>query len=84
MQVHLSSQFSRHLVKTLDRIRRTVYRFEAFTYDAVDRDPGKGELQTNMVNPTTDARVKGDTHTSSRKQGIPPQVTSQFCLCPLS
>ena len=46
VQVHLSSQFSRHLMKTLDRIRYAVYGFEAFAYDPVDRDPGKCELQT--------------------------------------
>jgi hypothetical protein len=44
MQVRLSSKFSHHLVETLDRIRYTVYRFEAFAYDPVDRDPGKCEL----------------------------------------
>ena len=44
IQAHLSSQFSRHLVETLDRIRYTVHRFEMFTYDLVDRDPGKCEL----------------------------------------
>jgi hypothetical protein len=36
----LLSQFSRHLVETLDRIRYAVYRFEAFACDPVDRDPG--------------------------------------------
>jgi hypothetical protein len=66
MQVYLS-QFSRHLVETLDRIRYAVYRFETFTHDPVDRDPGKCELQTKCVNPTTAARVKGDTHINSRK-----------------
>ena len=49
MHVHLSSQFSRHLVETLDRIRYAVHRFEAFTYDLVDRDPRRFELQTNRV-----------------------------------
>ena len=49
MQVYLSSQFSRHLVEALDRIRYAVYRFEAFAYDPVDRDPGKCELQTIRV-----------------------------------
>ena len=49
IQAHLSSQFSRHLVETLDRIRYTVHRFEMFTYDLVDRDPGKCELQTSGV-----------------------------------
>jgi hypothetical protein len=44
MQVRLSSQFSRHLVETLDRICDAVYRFEAFAYDPVDGDPGKCEL----------------------------------------
>jgi hypothetical protein len=44
MQIHLSPQFSRHLMETLDRIRHAAYRFEAFTYDPVDRDPGKWEL----------------------------------------
>ena len=49
-RVHLSSLFTRHLVETLDRIRYAVYRFETFTYDPVDRDPGKCELvQTNSV-----------------------------------
>ena len=47
MQIHLSSQFRRHLVETLDRIRYAVCRFEAFTYDPVYCDPGKCELQTN-------------------------------------
>jgi hypothetical protein len=47
MQVHLSSQFSRHLAETLDSVRHAVYRFETFAYDPVDRDPGKCELQTN-------------------------------------
>ena len=36
-------------METLDRIRYAVRRFEAFTYDLVDRDPGKCELQTNNV-----------------------------------
>ena len=49
MQVHLSSQFNRHLVETFDRIRYAVYRFETFTYDPVDRDPGKCELQIIRV-----------------------------------
>jgi hypothetical protein len=49
MQVYLSSQFTRHLAETLDRICYAVYRFETFTYDPVDRDPGKSELQTNSV-----------------------------------
>ena len=85
MQVDLSSQFTRHLVETLNRIRYAVYRFEAFTYDLVDCDPGKCELQTNNVSiPRRGARAKGDTHTNSRKQGISPQLTSQFCFCPLS
>jgi hypothetical protein len=44
MQVLLSSQFSRHLVETLDRICDAVYRFETFAYGPVDRDPGKCEL----------------------------------------
>ena len=47
--VHLSSQFTRHLVETLDSIRYAVYRFETFTYDPVDRDPRKCELQANSV-----------------------------------
>ena len=85
MQVHLSSQFTRRLVETLDCIRYAVNHFEAFTYDPVDRDPGKRELQTNKcVNPTTGARAKGDTHTESREQGISPQVTGQFRFRPLS
>ena len=45
-QVHPPSQFNRHLVETLDRIRDTVRLFQKFTYDPVDRDPGKRELQT--------------------------------------
>ena len=49
MQVRLSSQFTRHLVETLDRIRYVVYRFEAFTYDPVDCDPGKCELHRQCV-----------------------------------
>ena len=49
MQVHLSSKFARHLVETLDRIRYVVCRFETFTYDPVDRGPGKCELQANSV-----------------------------------
>jgi hypothetical protein len=65
--VHLSSQFTRHLVETLDRIRYAVHRFEAFTYDPVDRDPGKCKLQTNGVSIPRRVRVKGDTHTNSRK-----------------
>ena len=48
MQVHLS-KFARHLVETLNRIRYAVYRFETFTYNPVDRGPGKCELQTNSV-----------------------------------
>jgi hypothetical protein len=47
MQVHLPTQFTRHLVETLDRIRYAVHGFEAFTYDPVDHDPGKFELKTN-------------------------------------
>ena len=47
--VHLTFQFTRHLVETLDRIRDAVHRFEAFTYDLVDRDPGKCELRTSSV-----------------------------------
>ena len=58
MRVLLSSQFSRHLVETLDRIRYEVYRFETFTYGPVDRDPGNCELPTNIVNPTTEAKEK--------------------------
>ena len=84
MRVRLSSQFSHHLVETLDRIRYAVYRFETFTYDLVYRDPGKCELQTNSVNPTTGARAKGDTYTNSRKQDVFPQVTGQFYFHPLS
>ena len=49
MQVRLSSHFTRHLVETLDRIRCAVHRFETFTYNPVDNDPGKLELQTNSV-----------------------------------
>ena len=45
-QVYLSSQFSCHVVETLDRIRDAVGLFQIFTYDPVDRDPGKCELQT--------------------------------------
>ena len=81
--VHLTFQFTRHLVETLDRIRYAIHRFEALTYDLVDRDPGKCELRTNSVNPTS-VRAKEGTHTNGGKQGISPQVASQFCLCPLS
>ena len=49
MQVRLSSHFTRHLVETLDRVHWAVYRFETFTYNPVDNDPGKLELQTNSV-----------------------------------
>jgi hypothetical protein len=49
MQIHLSSQCSRHLVETLERIRYAVYRFKTFTYDPVDHNPGNCELQTNSV-----------------------------------
>ena len=58
MQVHLSSQFSHHLVKALDGICYAIYRFEAFAYDPVDRDPGKCELQTMSVKPTRVTRAK--------------------------
>ena len=46
---NLSSQFTRHLVETLDRIRYAVRHFETFTNDLVDRGPGKCELRTNSV-----------------------------------
>jgi hypothetical protein len=58
MQVHLSSQFSRHLVEAQDRIRYAAYHFEAFTYYPVDRDPGICELQTINGNPTRGTRAK--------------------------
>ena len=80
MEAHLS-QFTRHLVETLDCIRYAVYRFETFTYDLVDHNLGKCELQANSVNP---ARVKGDTHAGSDNQGILPLATRQGCFCPLS
>jgi hypothetical protein len=53
MEIRLSSQFTRHLVVTLDRISYVVHRFEAFTYDLVNRGPGKCELQTNSVSHKT-------------------------------
>ena len=46
MQDYLSSRSTRYVVETLDCIRYAVYRFETFTYDSVDRGPGKCELQT--------------------------------------
>jgi hypothetical protein len=58
IQVHLSSKFTRHLVETLDRIRYAVHRFETFTYDPVDRSPGKCELQTNSVSISRREREK--------------------------
>jgi hypothetical protein len=42
-------QFTRHLVETIDRIHYAVYRFETFTYDLVDHDSGKCELQIIRV-----------------------------------
>ena len=47
MQVHLSPQFTRHLVETLHRIRYVVHCFETLTYDPVDHNPGKRELQAS-------------------------------------
>ena len=38
-------------METLDRIRYAVRHFETFTYDLVDRVPGKCELRTNSVIP---------------------------------
>jgi hypothetical protein len=84
MQICLSSHFIRHLVETLNRIRYAVYRFETFTYDPVDHDPGKFELQTNSVNPATGPKVKGGAHTGSDAQDILPLATRQCCFCPLS
>ena len=49
VQVHISSQFSHHLVETLDRIRYAVHRFKTFAYSPVDRDPGKCKLESNSV-----------------------------------
>ena len=48
-QVHLSSQFTRHFVETLDRIRDAVHLFEMFTYDPINGYSGKCELQTISV-----------------------------------
>ena len=62
-----ASQFIRHLVETLDRIRYAASRFETFTYDLVNGDSWKCELQTNVINPTMGARANGDTRTISRE-----------------
>ena len=46
-QVHAYSQFSRHLVETLDRICDAVHRFETFTYRPVDHSFWMCELHYN-------------------------------------
>ena len=37
------------MVETLDRIRDVVHLLQMFTYDLVDHDPGRCELQTISV-----------------------------------
>ena len=64
-QVRLSSQLSRHLVEALDRIRYAVYRFEAFAYDPVGREPRKRELQTISVTISFCSGTLRGTHASS-------------------
>ena len=49
MQVRLSSQFSRHLVETIDRIRYAVYPFEMVAESAINREPRGCKLQTKGV-----------------------------------
>ena len=45
-------------MQTLDCIRYAVYRFELFTYDLVNRDPGKYELQTNNASVSIPRRLR--------------------------
>ena len=86
MQVHLSSQVTRHLVETLDRIRYTVCHLETFTYDLVGRDPRKSELQTNSLSIPQLVREQKElaTHAGSDRQSILPLATRQCCFRPLS
>ena len=72
MQVHFFSQFHRHLVETLNGIRYAVHRFETFTYNSVDRGPGKCELQTNSMSiPRRVGEQKEIPHYSQNPRRLP-------------
>ena len=47
--VHLPSQFTHHFVETLDCIHYTADRCQTFTYDPINCDSGKCELQIMRV-----------------------------------
>ena len=61
--VDLPSQFSYHFVETFDRVRHTADRFESFTYDPINRDSGKCELQTIRV--SVSRNTNENTHAGS-------------------